>query len=200
MRLLRTFSMAALLGLSSSVMKDAADVCDLYKDCRKLTEGEASLSRKIFGDGIQYNAVSIIKGRFMGLFPFGDQYWAIAPEGNIYVVRESVWSDDYSIEAWKQPFFLHEMTHVWQKYEGVNVIAAAFSLHTRMGVNPYVYDLEKDSDFASMSIEQQAAIVEKYVRLSVPPEGVPIDCADLNRHYAALSQAMNVQPVPELCA
>lgn len=181
-------------------------ICDVYVDCRPLTDGEIALSRAYFGETIPYEKVSIVNGRYLGVFPIGNRHWAIAPDGNIYVAAPHMASDDYSQDPVKVPFFMHEMAHVWQHAKGVNVITSAMRLHVGTSENPYLYDLEIQTNFENLSIEQQASILQKHVFLGqmilasgMDAIDIPYQCETLGQHRAMLVQAMNVPPIPDAC-
>jgi hypothetical protein len=59
---------------------------------------------------------------------------------------------------WEQSVFIHEMTHVWQSQNGVNLLFAKL----RAGDTPasYAYDLTPDCVWDGFNIEQQAMIVQ----------------------------------------
>lgn len=134
------------------------DTCRLYQDCRRLTDGEIALARPIYGSAIQYEDVRVINGRYLGVFPIGDQYTGIAPDGNIHAVAAYVQSPDYSLEPHKQPFFLHELFHVKQHNEGLNLLGHAFHLHAMRSASPYAYVPEAGTTIDDYNFEQQASI------------------------------------------
>jgi hypothetical protein len=141
---------------------------------RSLTEGEIALSRSIFGDSIDYSKVCLIKGKYWPLQP---RNAAMAPDGNIYFhPRAGGWSEDFSAEPlFRQGFFIHEMTHVWQAQRGGRFYLPLM----RHPFCRYSYALAPGKPFRSYGIEQQAEIVrhrflaEKGVALpAVPPSSL----------------------------
>ena len=80
---------------------------------RPLTEGERTLAASVFGDAIDYEAVSIRHARW---WPFQPRNTLMAPCGHVHVPpKSSVWSEDYSQDGLSlQALLLHELTHVWQ--------------------------------------------------------------------------------------
>lgn len=134
------------------------DICTVYNDCRPLTAGEALLGEIIYGSAIDFDAVRIVNGRYLGIFPIGDQYTGIAPDGNIYVVARSMQSDDYSKEPRKAPFFVHELFHIKQRNEGLNLLGQAFSLHAMSSASPYAYVPKEGTTITDYNFEQQASM------------------------------------------
>lgn len=96
---------------------------------------------------------------------------SITPYGNPYFVQ-SVYCNDFAapgVEVPDQAHFIHELTHVWQYYHGVNVVreAACISRQARGRYldAAYRYSL-RAGRFAQLNIEQQASTVQDYWRLS----------------------------------
>ena len=95
---------------------------------------------------------------------------AVAVFNRVYV-RKDMFLDDYlrdypdEISLLAAMFFAHEMTHVWQwqnrKQTGYHPLKAA-SEHGN-GKDPYLFEIQDQSDFLSFEYEQQASIVEEYV-------------------------------------
>ena len=82
----------------------------------------------------------------------------MAPDGNIYYHSEDkTYSDDFSkSDINVRGTFLHEMTHVWQHQQGINVRRAVFN-------REYNYlPLKQGKSFRSYSLEQQGEIVRDY--------------------------------------
>lgn len=57
-----------------------------------------------------------------------------------------------------QAVFVHEMVHVWQAQNGVNLLLG--KLRAGDGAAAYAYDLAGGPDFKDLNIEQQAMVVE----------------------------------------
>lgn len=189
------------------------DACRLYQDCRRLTDGEITLARPIYGSAIQYEDVRIINGRYLGVFPIGDQYTGIAPDGNIHAVASYVQSADYSLEPGKQPFFLHELFHVKQHNEGLNLLGHAFHLHAMRSVSPYAYVPEAGTVIGDYNFEQQASIAADAYMLGqnlqydetlfaawYTGQSTDEKCARFNVLSEILVSAdVTIGPVPALC-
>src|SRR5690606_12635994 len=107
--------------------------------------------------------------------------------------------------------FIHEMSHVWQTAQGVNVIATGFGLHMTKGTASYQYDVHQETVFGAQSIEQQAKIVENYFlweQYLLSTEGQGRESLDVSRetacdtyllHHAAAVQALPLPPALKAC-
>ncbi|WP_145482413.1 type IV secretion protein Rhs [Yersinia rohdei] len=88
---------------------------------RLLTTGETELAKSVFGFTIQYNTVWIHNESYLP-FNLQDEHTAMTPNGEIYFRNE--YRDDFSQTTDNlQHLFIHEMSHVWQRAKGMNVIA-----------------------------------------------------------------------------
>jgi hypothetical protein len=121
---------------------------------RSLTPGEIALARSIFGDAIDYSIVRLVKGKWWPLQP---RNAAMAPNGNIYFhPHAGGWSEDFGLEpVYRQGFFIHEMTHVWQAQRGGRFYLPLM----RHPFCRYGYSLAPGKRFGRYGIEQQAEIV-----------------------------------------
>lgn len=117
---------------------------------RLLTTGETELARSIFGDSIHLNEVQL-KTAWWVL-----KYYAVSPNGHIYFNPQN-WINDFSKASLsKQGWLIHELTHVWQRQQGLKVVRSAL-LNRR-----YNYELQLGKSFFKYGIEQQARMVEDY--------------------------------------
>lgn len=133
------------------------------KRYRQLTNNEIGMLKLIFSDSIEYDKVKIFKDKYL---PFQNKNIAMSPNGNIYF-DEKHHQDDFSISSnSNKMWFIHEMTHVWQYQNGLNIINNAFGVLFRGGYknkSAYCYDYEcKSDEFCSLNFEQQATIIEDY--------------------------------------
>lgn len=121
---------------------------------RSLTSGEISLARSIFGDAVDYSQVRLVRGKY---WPFQPRNAAMAPDGNIYFHPVAGgWSEDFSAEPlFRQGFFVHEMTHVWQAQRGGRFYLPLM----RHPFCRYGYALQQGKPLRRYGIEQQAEIV-----------------------------------------
>lgn len=87
---------------------------------RLLTQGEIHLARSVFRSSIDYDIVWIHKGSYLP-FNLQDQDTTMTPNGELYF--RHWYRDDFSLMYDDlQHLFIHEMTHVWQRARGMNVI------------------------------------------------------------------------------
>ena len=130
---------------------------------RALTERERVLLRPLFREGLDYDAVRVIDGRF----PFQPQNTYMAPEGNIYAPGH-LYREDFAapgVDVSTRAVFVHEVTHVWQHQSGMNLLAGgAAELFKRRGAyeSAYAYALVRDRDLLDYGMEQQASIVQDW--------------------------------------
>jgi len=80
-----------------------------------------------------------------------------APDGNIYFhPHAGGWSEDFANEPlFRQGFFIHEMTHVWQAQKGGRLFLPLM----RHPFCRYRYSLTAGKPFRRYGLEQQAEIV-----------------------------------------
>lgn len=127
---------------------------------RKLTTGEIALARTVFGNRIDYEKVKIHHGSYL---PFGlqNEHTAMTPNGEIYFRKE--YRADFSQSTDDlQHMFIHEMSHVWQRTKGMNVIGRG--LVSWMVSYRYTLDGRLVSEYP---MEQQAQIIADNFTLEV---------------------------------
>jgi hypothetical protein len=143
---------------------------------RPLTSAEIALSRSIFGNAIEYDLVKVFARKW---WPFQHRQMAMAPDGNLWFPpKGSLYCDDFcerSID--RQGLFIHEMTHVWQHQQGVNLILK------RHPFCRYDYTLKPGWALERYGLEQQAEIVRHYFLLR---EGLAIGGAAAIDSYRAI--------------
>ena len=132
---------------------------------RALTKAEVELSRSVFGEGINYDAVKVHARKF---WPFQNRQVAMAPDGNLWFSpKGSLYCDDFcERSSARQGLFIHEMTHVWQHQQGVNLILK------RHPFCRYDYALRPGWTLKQYGLEQQAEIV-RHIFLLRRGESVP---------------------------
>lgn len=119
---------------------------------RELTTGEIALARTVFGSRIDYEKVKIHHDSYL---PFGlqDEHTAMTPNGEIYF--RYWYRDDFSKSLpFLRHLFIHEMSHVWQRERGMNVIGRG--LVSWMVSYRYTLDGRLLSEYP---MEQQAQII-----------------------------------------
>lgn len=117
---------------------------------RALTRGEIALAQSIFADEIAWARVRVIQAPPAG---FG----AMAPFR--YAIIFSGWAaalDFSTAPLAEQGWFIHELAHIWQAGQGVNLPFAKLSA---LGRNAYAVRLTPEKSFSDYNIEQQAEIV-----------------------------------------
>lgn len=117
--------------------------------------GEAALSAEMFGDQLDPGVVRL----------FAQPLWwpvrafVAGPRLIVWPWRAALadFSADH-VPLAVQAVFVHELTHVWQAQNGVNLLAA--KLRAGDGAHAYDYDLAGGPAFEAMNIEQQAMVVQ----------------------------------------
>ena len=141
---------------------------------RTLTPGEVALVASVFGTAIDAAATSVRHRKFWLFHP----WWVtMAPDGHVWCHPNGTdWCADFAAEPLGlRAHFIHEMTHVWQRQSGRNLIVS------RPPLARYRYALKPDKEFARYGIEQQACIVADAYRLREAG-----DRAGLERYAAIL--------------
>lgn len=132
---------------------------------RSLTIAETSLARTIFKRSINYTTVKIHHEKYAFFQPSQS---GMTPNGEIYIDGNVVADYGLTPQPASKAFFIHEMVHVWQKQNGIlNPVMSAIGNSIRHGFNynkAYKYTLKQTSDLLEYRMEQQAQIIEDYVR------------------------------------
>ena len=198
--------------------QDAATLCGNDKSCRPLTKGEIAEARKIFGDEINYSVIKVYKHPYYPTAPiktlFGLSIFSSAesPNGNIYFRSMYTYKDDFSHDKKDLSVLLHELTHVWQKQKGVNLLFAAVSGYIKAGFDEdktYKYDLDHSKRFSKLGIEQQGHIIEDYAELitrydieygkSQLSDGDWLErhCEMIEKYEKKIGESLPVKPFPQ---
>lgn len=128
--------------------------------CRNLTAGEIDLCQSVFGNLIDYKTVKVMNHPFL---PWQSVHVFMAPKGHIHV-RKFNYSNDYSKQSLGyQAVFIHEMTHIFQYQQSINVLLKGALLQSAYFLsfkkyNPYLYHLKAGKKFFDYNIEQQGDI------------------------------------------
>lgn len=129
---------------------------------RGLTQGERKLATAVFGKAVELDRVQI----WSPPLPYRLFNRAFVP-GRWFWRDWIVWpraTEDFSNEALNlQATLIHELVHVWQAQQGVNLLFA--KIRAGDSVKSYAYPLE-NCVWAGLNIEQQAMVVEHAFRLS----------------------------------
>ena len=126
-------------------------------DSRPLTEGEVKMAKEVFGDALDPNKTRVHRKRW---WLFQRRGMAMAPNGDIYFHPNDFVDDFSQLGIGSRTWFVHELTHVWQHQQGVNV-----TLRGMMNRNYNYSPLNVSRSFSSYGIEAQASIVADYYRV-----------------------------------
>lgn len=143
---------------------------------RALTDGEAALAREAFAEDLRLGSIrfltspwpfdrAFVPGRWFG------REWIVWPHRTLPA--------DFADAPLKlQATLIHELVHVWQAQQGVNLLTGKI----RAGDRPqsYEYPVGMDCEWGGLNIEQQAMVVEHRFRLARGGT-VPADSAFYNR-------------------
>lgn len=119
---------------------------------RALTPAELKLSQSVFGNVIDYDRVRINNRKWIFFQPRGV---AMSPDGELWFhPKGTLYCDDFcTAHVDEQGLFIHEMTHVWQRQQGVYLPLA------RHPFCRYSYTLKPGWPLQRYGLEQQAEIV-----------------------------------------
>jgi len=120
---------------------------------RRLTEGERALAAAVFGGALDAGRVRLLA------IPFWSR--AFVAGGGLIVWPARAWRRDFAAPdapLAEQAVFVHELVHVWQAQNGLNLLLA--KLKAGDGPAAYAYDLASPAGFAALNLEQQAMVVE----------------------------------------
>lgn len=121
-------------------------------DHRSLTDAEIALARSVFSDAIDYARIKVFARKW---WPFQPRQVAMAPDGNLWFSpKGTLYCADFCERTLeRQGLFIHEMTHVWQHQQGINLILR------RHAFCRYDYALKPGWTLTQYGLEQQAEIV-----------------------------------------
>jgi RHS repeat-associated protein len=155
--LLRLYQRNSILwrnGMIEQVMPGAALV-------RPLTPGELAIAQGVFGNTIDYTRVLISR---TGWPMQGTN--AVTPNGWIFFPPHLYLSNFSTANLNDRMWFVHEMTHVWQHQNGVDVADSGIMLSIQHAGHYHATYAYSNNDlgrpFSTFNIEQQAKIVENY--------------------------------------
>lgn len=128
--------------------------------CRTLTAGEIEICQSVFSNLIDYDQVRIFSQRFLPWQPVGI---IMAPCGAIYLHPENYCLDFSCQPLAHRAVFIHEMAHIYQHQQKINVLLQGAILQTAYYLSfkyytPYHYVLQSKRDYFSYNIEQQGNI------------------------------------------
>ena len=128
---------------------------------RALTPGEIALARSVFGGAIGLKAVRVLSAPWPFLRAFVPGRWF----GRDWIVwpANQVPADASKASLGVQALLVHELVHVWQAQQGVNLLTA--KMQAGDSAASYRYPLDCPS-WDILNIEQQASLIEHRFRLS----------------------------------
>jgi len=123
---------------------------------RSLAPGEIELARSVFGPALRTGTVRLLRlppllRRAFVPGALAGREWICWPT--------AIWSDDLSREPLgRQATLIHELVHVCQAQQGVNLLVAKI----RAGDGPaaYAYRCDDGTRWPHLNIEQQAQVIE----------------------------------------
>ncbi|MNI39542.1 hypothetical protein D3C77_167380 [compost metagenome] len=123
---------------------------------RALTHREAALAREAFGRALRLDDI-----RFIGApWPFKRAFVPGRWFGRDWIVwpRATLPPDLAQAPLRTQAVFIHELVHVWQAQNGVNLLTG--KLKAGDGPGAYAYPVDDRCEWIALNIEQQAMVVE----------------------------------------
>lgn len=129
---------------------------------RPLTSGEAALARDVFGDDLRLEHIRFLPAPWPLTRAFVPGRWF----GSDWIVwpRRTLPDDASAASLRTQAIFIHELVHVWQAQQGLNLLTS--KLRAGDGPGAYAYPLDDGCEWGRLNIEQQAMIVEHRFLLS----------------------------------
>ncbi|HYC98372.1 hypothetical protein [Brevundimonas sp.] len=128
---------------------------------RPLTPGETDLAGEAFGEHLRTDTVRFLSSPW----PFDRAFVAGRWFGREWIVwpGRALPADIAAAPLRTQAVLIHELTHVWQAQQGINLLTGKL----RAGDRPasYEYPLGMDCAWGDLNIEQQAMVVEHRFRL-----------------------------------
>lgn len=143
---------------------------------RALTPAEAALAREVFGLDLRLDSIRLLAAPWPFTRAFVPGRWF----GRDWIVwpKASLATDLSHAPLRTQAVFIHELVHVWQVQNGVNLLAG--KLKAGDGPNAYAYPVDDGCEWIGLNIEQQAMVVEHRFLLT-RGAGAPADCAFYER-------------------
>lgn len=143
---------------------------------RGLTDGEKALAVEALGPNVRLETVRF----FPTPWPFSRAFVPGRWFGREWIAWPAVQLlPDYAVAPLRlQSVFVHEMVHIWQAQNGVNLLTG--KLRAGDSQASYRYPISDDCRWDGLNIEQQAMVVEHRFRLS-RGETTPADGAFYDR-------------------
>lgn len=136
---------------------------------RLLTLGEIELAKSVFKSTIDYSTVWIHKESYLP-FNLQNANTVMTPNGEIYFRVH--YRDDFSVELpYLKHLFIHEMSHVWQRARGMNVIGrglVSWMVSYRYKLDGRLlseYPMEQQAQIIADNFSLQAEDYDSWIRL-----------------------------------
>lgn len=189
---------AAAIGLTTlSACSPPSETQNPSDGERRLSQSEIALAQEIFGNQINYNRIFIAQGN--------SRETSTTLGGRINFSKRH-YRDDYSQS--KNPdalgVYFHELTHIWQEQNGVDLAGSAISLFFKNGGSykkSYEYRISDLPNFTELGIEQQGEIIEDFVsiRTSLNEANRLTSCASIRIYEDALKPIFPAIQTPQMC-
>lgn len=129
---------------------------------RALTTGERTLARQAFGHALDLDPVRLLSSPW----PFDRAFVAGRWFGRDWIAwpRRTLIIDLAVAPIVFQATLIHELTHVWQAQQGVDLLTGKLKAGDRP--SSYEYPVGMDCAWGDLNIEQQAMVVEHRFRLT----------------------------------
>jgi hypothetical protein len=123
---------------------------------RALSHAEAALAREVFGRDLRLDDIRILGAPW----PFNRAFVPGRWFGRDWIVwpRATLAPDLTQTTLRTQAVFVHELVHVWQAQNGVNLLTG--KLKAGDGPGAYAYPVDERCEWIGLNIEQQAMVVE----------------------------------------
>ncbi len=157
---------------------------------RSITSGEEALLREVFKETLPYGSLKVD----VNTKNWGGEDNSITPV-NIPYMSTNIWCADFSaptptVSDEDRSTFIHEFMHVWQSYHGITKISylkLALRHPLDYGLN-YLYDLSDSNKLLDYNMEQQAAIIEDWWRITAPRTLLPLKNRGTVRDWASYNR------------
>lgn len=129
---------------------------------RRLTAGERALAEEVFGDALDLGPIRILPAPWPFARAFVPGRW-FGRDWIVWPFRSL--PEDFALALLhQQAVLVHELVHVWQAQQGINLLAGKLAAGDRRA--SYAYPLDDSCLWEKLNIEQQAMVVEHRFRLS----------------------------------
>ena len=124
---------------------------------RPLTSGEIAMAREMFGEAIEYGSVRILaQPVFPRAFVAGRWFWRDWIVWPAKTLLPDYAAPDAPLR--RAAVLIHELVHVWQAQQGLNLLFAKLRAGDR--ADTYAYEIRQETLWERLNLEQQAMAVE----------------------------------------